>query len=749
MPVTDLIYATGTKVAPPIPAVRGPGSLVYALRVAAATWRRGGVVYLRDGLKWQGLTNELSTLAKSMVEGETVTSGVATDQLSDPQPAKVFGAYDFTAVVGLWLEWGAQAPASLLSPFISTEGFVFDPAEFVELRDRLRTALRRYERLPATSTGLEDLNTGFFRHRDLEESRDFITASLATYLSRGDELHRDYLLVINRHDRAAAFARRAELRLRTDRINQLKNSLAQTATAGSRSGRKQLRQLTDDWEAYRADYPEVVGQVPDSNAALLEQLQQETDQLRQRRAGLQRELKSASLALSPLTVNPAYGSSDALKALAERLADLVREVNEAGLYQLPLGGGDAATAPRQLIRLEQLLTKLRNTQQHLVEWPVFYEHRQFWYAQPAHLRRLLAPLLDLPRADWETAFAAWYYERCLESVALSEQPTTKHPASANTPFAKPAKLVVLPADAPWPTTTTTNDLLITHAPTADLPKATKARTLRLARLHDQTAIHLAVARQRNPVLTFPQSFSLLQPPAWREQLVTDPPPGLAGRLGFQLGENAEWRTMDRFTGETGPQLMLYFPAQLSESDRTALLDNWELLITTAPSITFFHGRSPNTITQGLLSDGVNADFLCSALLRAAEAAATVPFDREAMVAIGREIRLRCGLKEAGPHPLAQHFTTHLRPRLKDHFFEINVPWRDTFLPLVVLSPAGKKTVILPDGQLPGSAGPVTENLRQEELKTAGFTIRALHAGAVWEDWSREVTNMVAYFEAMK
>jgi hypothetical protein len=747
MPVPDLIYAAGTSFNDDASAFRGPGSLICARREGVKTLMNGGVVYLRGGVMSQGLARQLEALAKNPAElKEGMKNGLPGLLLAPEEKVMVFGDYDFAAVVGLWLEWGTQPAAFLLSPFIATEGFVFHPTEFVELRGRLRTALRRYERLPATSAGLEDLNTGFFRHRDVEESREFITANLATYLSRGNELHRAYLQAINRHDRAAAFVRRAELRRRADRVATLHAQLMETMPLASRKDRKRFRQLTDHWAAYCADFPEVAGPEPDTNAALAAQLQQETEQLRQRRAGLQRELKSASLALSPLTVNPAHGSPTELKALAERLADLVREINEAGLYQLPLGGGDAATAPRQLIRLEQLLAKLRNTHQHLDEWPVFYERRQFWYAQPAHLRRLLAPLLDLPPADWETAFSAWYYERCLENAEATERPATELTAATVITKNSPGRIVLLAPDAPWPANASNTDLLISDAPADDLPKAGKALTLRLARLHDPTARHLAVAGWRNPVLTFTQSFSPLQPPAWRERLVNDPPPGLAGRLGFQLGEGSDWRTADHLIGETGAQLNVYFPDLLTAEDRASLVDNWEQLITAAPAITYFHSRTPNGITQGLLSDGFNADFLCSALLRAAEAAATEPFDRLALVAIGREIRLRCGLNEAGPHPLAQHFTSHLRPRLKDHFFEIHVPWRDTFLPLVVLSPVGKKTVVLPGGRLPGCADPATEALRQEELKAAGFTLWSLNAAAVWEDWSREVAHFSKLLE---
>ena len=84
----------------------------------------------------------------------------------------------------------------------------------------------------------------------------------------------------------------------------------------------------------------------------------------------------------------------------------------------------------------------------------------------------------------------------------------------------------------------------------------------------------------------------------------------------------------------------------------------------------------------------------------------------------------------------------LAPRLPGYFLSVHQPWRDTFLPLVVLSPAGVKTVLLPDGELPGRAEPETGALRRAELTTAGMRWLVVDGYGCWEDVDGEVERLV-------
>jgi len=519
-------------------------------------------------------------------------------------------------------------------------------------------------------------------------------------------------------------------------------------TLTGRARKKALAEFSANWNTYQQDYLASTGE--NETRQTPEQLRAAVDgELKGVNSAFQtlaRTLKTDGLALNALTVDPRHGDAEVLRELENLLNELLREVDEAGLYQLPLRLTDAATAPRQLQQLDSLLGKLRNTERHMGELPMFYDRRHFWYAQPAHLRRLLAPLLDLPPQDWEVAFSSWYFERCLEREQRPERcyraVNQHHEKTRENRQELPETMTFLASDEPWPQNAGPEDLLLDISGTAEPSGDEAPRAYAVAPLSDKSALHLALSGYRNPVLVFSQSFQPLHPPQWRICKVSSPPPGAKESVLVQLAENTPWIPLSEWNGQTAPEINIFLPEILSTAGEKTLLSHWELLISSAPVITYFHALSPNAITQGLLSDGFNGAFLSSALLRAAEASEVAPFDHQALIAIGKEVRLRCGVPEATPHALATSFGTVLRKELPGYFIENHVPWRDTFLPLVLQSPAGKKSVLLPDGRLPGQTNDETENARQRELEAAGFRVLGINALGVWENVAAEVKRII-------
>jgi len=755
-----VVYGSANGGAADTGATRGAGKRTYCLLEVAKTLAEGARVWIKLPLhaKPESVLKELGMIRiivseKTETQYEKTENNKKAGEIGQP----FFGAYSFAETVGLWLKSGREPAAALLNPFISTEGFLFTPAEYIDLRERLQLAMRRYERLPEVSRGLEDLNTGFFRHRSLEESREFIESHLAEYLVRGDALHREYLLAIHRHARVEIISRRAEINRAGRELASLKEKLAAANKLSGRHRRKTIQQMVKDLNHYRKENGTDHERLPAEKLdAISDALAGQVNLLEESRKHLTREMQSAGLALSPLTVNPRHGKPETLKSLETGLRDLIGAVNEAGLYQLPIGGAEAATTPRQLQQLENLLDRLRNTRHHLTEFPLFYDRRQFWYAQPAHLRRLLAPLLDLPTGEWEHAFSSWYFERCLEREAEpyryrtgvntlrqrfsaweADDLATGIPVATSTD-----RIHFLRAADRWPSQNRPEDLLLDLTGHSDPPLDVNCRYLGVSPLQDSSARHLAVAGRRNPALLFTQFFLPLTPPDWTTRRVEAAPAGTPTDQVLIRSTGSAWMQLTEWAGEKSAELHLYFPAKLSALETTYLADNWEELILSAPTIKFTHGWSPHDITQALLSDGFNVKFLCAALLRAGEASETEPYDPEALLAIGNEVRLRCGIPVPSPHPLAEEFSRLLNGRLPDHFIETHRPWRDTFLPLLVTAPDGKKTVLLPNGRLPGAADDLSEARRQGELARAGFGLVDLPADLLWENVDAVLADVI-------
>ncbi|MFT7121130.1 MAG: hypothetical protein ACJAZ9_001308 [Neolewinella sp.] len=723
---------------------KGPGAASYLLWLASNCSQMGrGVTICCNSL----YTVTVRAQAKSMIKRLGFPAlGNPEEFLSSGgggQAVNVFGKYDFSETVGLWLRSGNKPGSNYLSPFISTDSFEFTPEEYLDLRERLDQTIRKYSKLTRVSGGLENLHTGFFRHQSLEESQTFIAQHVEDFQVKARELYRRYLVAINGHARRALFLRRRELDNQWKELNNLQAESAAIANFSGRLARKRQSAFKDQWIEYLKQWNGASGK--DVSAPEITDLQAEEEKLQETQDFLSREQAAATMSLSHVTVDARLGEREEFRELGIQLEQLIEEIDEAGLYQLPLGGSSAATASRQMQRLDTVLQQLNNSHRHLPELADFYARRHFWYAQPARLRRLLAPLLELPTEDWETAFASWYFDRCLSRIDAPDgtQLTAKGLAEMlneipeNQPSKHAKELVFITPGDPVPSGT---DLLVDLSG-GDRPEGFTGNFRSLRPLNDPEAIHYSLGGVLDSRLLLEQPFVPRNAPDWKLVEVNEAPPGTKDEIAVQAAVDLPWIPLQDLGNKPAVDLKLYLPVQCSSASGAALMERFTTLFATADKVRIFHTWTPNEVTQGLLSDGFNASFLSAALLRAAEATAE-PFEPETLMAIGEEIRARCGVNDPVPHPLAERIQSLLAERLPNHFFEVHQPWRGTFLPLVVLSPIGKKTVLLPGGRLPGTANVCSEAERQRELMTAGMSCLEINAVACWENVDGELDRIV-------
>lgn len=706
--------------------LRGPGAAERLLQLAIDETTAGTATVV--------VTNTVRT---KDVRRAIPPAGSGPETGNAPTP---FGSYGFAHTVGLWLPFGRSPAGRWLSPFLSTEGYTFTPHEYLDLRERLTKAIRMHHRRPRASGVLEELNTGFFRHRSLEQSTDFLTGHLNAFYRQAQELFRAYTEAVNAYGRRAIF-------LQQDRLGKRKVAIDELVAASAvRPGRRQCHRRTaallEAWSAYCREW---LSEVATRRVPTPEELAAEQTTVGELTDSLYRDLAAETLSLSPLTADPRLGEADHFRALADRLESLHQAIDEAGIYQLPLGGSTAVTTSRQLQVVDALRERLARTRAHLPDLADFYTHRQFWYAQPARLRRLLGPLEKLPAKHWPDAFASWYFDRSLEEAGLPARhqlrcaelaDLVRTPPPADRAGSAPLPVFIRPGQPVPPATELLIDLTGNERPTDY-----SGRFAGYGTPGDRDALHCARAGRLDPRLTLLQDFHPAVPADWRLLPVDAPPPGSGGEPTVQLTDDGGWTALADWEVTATAHLRLFLPRTLSRTPSpqagAGLLRKFDRLLLAADRITFYHDWSANDITQALLSDGFNASFLAAALLRAAEACTEQPFDRDALVAIGREIQTRCGVPPPAPHPLAEGMYGLLQPLLPGHFFTVHQPWRDTFLPLVVLSPAGEKTILLPGGKLPGYADPLTEAYRQEDIRVAGMNCLEIDAYACWEDPERE------------
>lgn len=693
-PVNCFITYGGAR---PGRSVHGPGAFAYLHQLANHHLQRGEDVLVltsktRRFREFAGAVDKLAGSTNPAIRTESVTRQVH-------QP--VFGAYDFAGLVGLWLSGYAEPAAHLLSPFISTDSFSFDAAEYVQLQQDLQNLRRQFTKLPSVSTALDDLNTGFFRHQEREQSEQYIRRTVETQTQVCTRLQHAYATAIHeqaRYTEGVVARRLTTLSRRLQAISeQLRESAAVTVKqrVPSSTVRESLTQLLQQPEFSKVDQAErqptlplPPNPAPALLAQIIERLATQLNQLRRdAKLSAQRELLDLTAATAT-----APGVSERLNVARTELADLLRDLNEAGLYQLPFAADTPPTAQRQQQLVAGIAVQLRNTAAHLHEWPAYHERSRIWYAQPARLRRLTAPLLEHPSATWQAAFRGWYLARCLEKF------TPQLPIKS-------------------PTLTTQRGQLRQgneRAETADfacvidlLEDSTSAHW-RPASYRDLAASHFSLAPPVDqPTLFFHQPYHVATPPDWR---LIDPPANAKAGIVKTKQSSAITVTLGN---------------EISEDVKATVQQNWAQIEAAQP-LTVAAALTDTQLTEALLSDGLNGAFLAAVLVRAA--AATTPEDRSAL---GQELYTRLGL----PAPPADPFAAFLATQFSDQLeVQTDVPWRFTRLPLVTTNPVTKEqTAYLYDYELGEAAG--AGEVVEQALHDVGY--RVVKVNPLWFWWAPE------------
>lgn len=735
MRLPPLAYPTDRPPAPPY-ALRGAGAYFHLLDLAWENLLAGTRVAVRtdDAKGLDEFRSDLLDRARQYAD----LNGTGLAAIPPPPPA-VFGPYDFSRTLGFHLAARRHPDAALLSPALSTEGYAFTPEEFVELKARLLQTLRHYERMPQVSGALNDLHTGHFRHGNAADAKAFVVRHAQDFLHRAESLHRRYLPALHGHARRQYFQRRAALNERYRAWIRLDADARRLG--GENAGRKALREWRARWTDYHdAHYPTPYSPTdpptPPADLTLTE-----GDRLRAAFADVERETDKAQLRLSPVTAD-SPDEAARLTELETALRDLLRDLDESGLYQLPLGGTEARTTVRQSQQLQNLLTRLRHTHRHLHEFDAFYARRSFWYGQPANLRRLMGPLLELPNADWEAAFTCWYFESCLRRAAdAALLPTLSHP----NPLVDPGDAENLAATLQIYVPGEDYDLILDVRPPSDGETGRPAGpVVHLTSIDDPAGVPVSQAGTLNPGLVFTQPFHATRAPRWRTAPISELRPSgerpVPTTLHWRAGQDAApWQPLSELMTAHPTDIDLLLPYPLSETDRTQLLDNWTTMFRRDIVLRIYHAWPGASITEALLSDGFNANFLAAALIRACEAAADPDYAAEGLTAIGEEVRTRLGIPTPAPSPLPPELARNFeRPpgQAPDgpaaRFAHAHLPWRDTFLPLVLTTPEGRKEIYLPDNRLPGYDGHLSQLLRRRELEKLGFQLKEIRSADVWE-----------------
>ncbi|MEM7573674.1 MAG: hypothetical protein AAF433_12265 [Bacteroidota bacterium] len=663
------------------------------------------------------------------------------------------GAYTAADLLGRQRFFQNQLRAALPGFSINTEGLEFSESEYFTLLDQIQNTRKLARKVGRVDPALRELNSGIFRHQTEVESEAFIRARINEFQQQSATLYRAYSLSLDRFSRQQLEAADFTFRQLLSSTEPLEKELAQLGRIPAAKKEKFRPAWLPLWKAWkkqldRQDLFEFsLPDRPDKLTVidLKDLLLKYGKQLEVWYAGQTRRTREASVGLSPGSLATDHPLKAELEQLAERLEKLVAEINEAGVYHLPLSA-DVATSLRQQKLLEQLQEQLQRTKYLLDNYPPNFRWQQNWFQLLPPARRIVSPLLQFPEEDWANLFSSWYLEKCLQGGLQLITPLIP---SANRqelaeqlhawrfrllPF-KSVSLVVGDSRESHPTTDFRIRFSLLPVEEQEQVRDGKIYASWVPATAD-TNYHLLAGPVQLPALGFLQTAYSRAFPAWRLRAAWPN----AGKYAFSLGRapvdfSGKWPDPlpDLWSPPEG-RLQLFIGRIAANSPGLGQLVQ---LLQLPHSMEIVHQLSERELTQMLLGDGFQLSFLVAAIIRATECIEDQ--DLKGWQAMLSESRLRLGIKATKPHPLLETLAVALTP----HTYRLNEPWRDTYLPMVVQSASsGQQTVILVDGQLNGAATAAEECLRQADLIAAGFAIYDLPIYRAKEDWEGTVKELL-------
>lgn len=663
------------------------------------------------------------------------------------------GVYTAADLLGRQRYFQNQLRAALPGFSINTEGLEFSETEYFTLLEQIQNTRKLAKKVGRVDPALRELNSGIFRHQTEVESEAFIRARIKEFQQQSATLYRAYSLSLDRFSRQQLETADFTFRQLLSSIEPLEKKLAQLGVITAPKKEKFRPAWLPLWKAWKNQLDQqdlfefLLPDRPDKLTVigLQDLLSKYRQQLEVWYAGQTRRTREASVGLSPGSLPTNHPLKAELEHLAKRLEKLVAEINEAGLYHLPLSA-DAATSLRQQKLLEQLQEQLQRTKYLLDNYPPNFRWQQNWFQLLPPARRIVSPLLQFQEEDWTNLFSSWYLEKCLQggqqlitplipSVNRQELAERLHAWRFRLLPFKSVSLVIGDSQESHPNADFRIRFSLLPIEEQERGKDDKICASWVPATTD-TNYHLLAGPVQLPTLGFLQTAYSRAFPDWRLRAAWPN----AGKYAYSLGEapvdfSGKWPDPlpDLWSAPAG-RLQLFIGRITATSPGLGQLVQ---LLQLPHSLEIIHQLSERELTQMLLGDGFQLSFLIAAMIRAI--ACIEDQDLKGWQAMLAESRLRLGIRATKPHPLLETLAVALAP----HTYRLNEPWRDTYLPMVVQSgSSGQQTVILVDGQLHGAATAAEECLRQADLIAAGFAIYDLPIYRAKEDWEGTLKELL-------
>ncbi|RMF29142.1 MAG: hypothetical protein D6765_04890, partial [Bacteroidetes bacterium] len=364
---------------------------------------------------------------------------------------RLFGEYDWTDTVGLFLGSHREEGKELLSSQLDGQEFQFDEEEYEYLKQAILDSQPLYLHVQTLRHPLSDLNKDLFLKRSRSEALEYLQRELGRFLQKGSHLHHRFIQKVDAY--AARLRDHYEehyhrLRTLSERVGEILSANAdrfgsEFLKSKGRKGwwpfllgrrRKQLRlacqQVRDALrkllqEHNRRSYFEI--SLPhDPRQLTMEQIQAWLEDFRKAlfrwKGSIKNLVQDELLRLNSKTAHSDLDFQEQISELEYALDVLIEELNEAKLYQSPFSN-KTLTIPQRQKYLESILERLETTRLNLRDFEPFYNWQAHWLQLSGNAQKVVEALIKVKPSDWMAAFESWYFDNLLARRENPDLPT--------------------------------------------------------------------------------------------------------------------------------------------------------------------------------------------------------------------------------------------------------------------------------------------------------------------------------------
>jgi hypothetical protein len=342
--------------------------------------------------------------------------------------------------VGQYLESAQTEGKELLGTQLNAQDYTFNEEAYDALSEVVDRCYQLFKKTHTIRSPLGKLSPGLFLRMEEAEARSFAETQVRQLLDKATRLQLWFINRIDAYaDQLSAHYEQYYQKFARQLIG-LKDTMAEqesehgkefwSAGAGSlrvrqvfsgrakalRAARKEMlegyRKLKEDFQRqpyFDAEFPNWdEAEMPGLN----QWLKAFESRLQQWRMNLREQVQDEVTRLSRKSANPRLGFENQVEELEESLDRLLDDINETGLYHLPLSH-NTLTLPKRQRFLDEVVEQLEETKRALSEFGNFYAWQRNWLQLDEHARRLVKGLLRVKPDNWMAAFRTWFLDNAL------------------------------------------------------------------------------------------------------------------------------------------------------------------------------------------------------------------------------------------------------------------------------------------------------------------------------------------------